>query len=249
MIYRPGGPHPTGYLRVRILAQMLERMGYPERAYASPGYGTISTMCAAAIASRRHLLRESPRAIPAVVDEIAFQPRRALAEQALASVIPFTRADQALIRRAGLSLRHGRPLPAIPPRFLVCAARYAIEAGADMTQLNKRMLDLLASVPATSAAVLQIPTVSTGSGRMRSAMPDTRRPTNDLGSLDRTPIGSQGGQHDPPEAAHRRSARSGRDRGGTAPDLPQGRTAQDLEALGLPPAPSLRHDDHAPRRS
>jgi hypothetical protein len=160
MTYRPGAPHPTGYLRVRLLAQMLERMGFPEEGKRLARVWTDLYDVRRGHRIPATLLRESPRVIPAVVDEIAFQPKRALSERALASVIPFTRADQALIRRAGLSLRNGQRLPAIPPRFLVCAALYAIEAGADMAQLHERMLDLLAPVPATSAAVLQTPTVS-----------------------------------------------------------------------------------------
>jgi hypothetical protein len=160
MTYRPGGPHPTGYLRVRLLAQMLERMGFPEEGRRLAGVWSDLYDVRRGHRIPVTLLRESPRVIAAVVDEMAFQPRRALAERALASVIQFTRTDQALIRRAGLSLRHGRPLPAMPPRFLVCAALYAIEAGADMTQLHERMLDLLAPVPAASTTVPQTPILS-----------------------------------------------------------------------------------------
>lgn len=143
MTYRPGGPHPTGYLRVKLLAHMLGSMGFAEdSARLGKLWDELYDL------RRGHripqaLLREAPRVVPAVVDEIAFQSRRALAERSLASVIPFSRSDQASIRRAGLALAHGRPVVGLPPRFLVSAALYAIEAGADTQRLYRTMIDLL----------------------------------------------------------------------------------------------------------
>jgi hypothetical protein len=50
-------------------------------------------------------------------------------------------------------LRHGRPVAAgLPPRFLVCAALYAIEAGAETTRLHRTMLELLAPGETVTAA-------------------------------------------------------------------------------------------------
>jgi len=144
MTYRPGGPHPVGYLRVLILSQMLSQMGFPEDACRLKRVWTRLYK-----PSRGHripdvLLREADRLIPAVVDEIAYQPRRALAEKTLHSVIPFTRPDQALIRRSGMLLGQGRTPLAIPPRHLVCAARYAISAGADLSWLHRAFITHLA---------------------------------------------------------------------------------------------------------
>lgn len=156
MTYRPGGPHPVGYLRVGLLSRMLHRMGFTRDATRLQAVWNELYDPARGHRIPAILLRESGRAIPAVVDEIAFQPRRALAERALASVVPFSRADQAAIRRGGLALRHGRLVRNLPPRFLVSAALYAIEAGADMPRLNGQMLDILAPdprvVPAAVAA-------------------------------------------------------------------------------------------------
>jgi hypothetical protein len=158
MTYRPGGPHPTGYLRVLILAEMLRRMGFGD--HAKSLHTVWKTLYDPRRGHRlpRLLLAESKRAIPAVVDEIAFQTRRALAERALASVIPFTREDQATIRRGGLLLARGRAPVNLAPRFLCSAARYAIEAGLPPRTLNELLLSRLApaQTQARSSSVITL---------------------------------------------------------------------------------------------
>ena len=77
------------------------------------------------------LLSHAKQAIAAVVDEIAFQPRRALAERALATIIPFAPHDHQAIRAGGEMLVRLRAPRDLPPRFLVSAAAYAIEKGVD----------------------------------------------------------------------------------------------------------------------
>jgi hypothetical protein len=149
MTYRPGGAHPTGYLRLLIQAEMLSRMGFrndsdmlssvwrtlynPARGARIPGW----------------LLEAAPRAIPAVVDEIAFQPRRNLAEKALANVIRFTPADQIAIRRGAFDLKQGKPPIDLPPRHIISACRYALEAGAEPGRLGALVIRHLANAPRT----------------------------------------------------------------------------------------------------
>ena len=100
----------------------------------------------------QELLAGAGRAIPAIVDEIGFQPRRNLAERALAGVIRFTAADQAAIRRGALLLARGRWPAELPPRQLVSACGYALEAGADIPTLSRLMLGHLARrMPATGS--------------------------------------------------------------------------------------------------
>ncbi len=137
--YRPGGSHPTGFLRVRIIAEMLRRMGFPADAakarevwgdlYGRAEHGRIP----------RQLLASSENVIPAVVDEIAFQPRRNLAQRALVDVIRFTRDDEARIRRAAMHLVAGR-MPDLPPRFLVSASRFALTMGAPAAPLSDAVI-------------------------------------------------------------------------------------------------------------
>jgi hypothetical protein len=148
MTFRPGA-HPTGYLRIQIQVEMLRRMGFRDDA------DTLSTIWHTLYNPARGarmpawLMNAAPRAIPAVVDEIAFQPRRNLAQKALASVIRFTPADQTAIRRGAFDLRHGKPPIGLPPRHIVSACRYALEAGAEPGPLGALVIRHLSSAPRT----------------------------------------------------------------------------------------------------
>ncbi|RVD50204.1 MULTISPECIES: hypothetical protein [unclassified Mesorhizobium] len=143
LTYRPGGAHPTGWIRVLILTEMLRRMGFAaEAARAERVWRALYNP------SRGHrlppvLLASVPRLIPAVVDEIAYQPRRGLGQHALADAIPFTRADEARIRRGGIQIAAGH-VPDLPPRFLVSASRFALEAGAEPDAIAKLVIRNLA---------------------------------------------------------------------------------------------------------
>ncbi|TPE53250.1 hypothetical protein [Amaricoccus solimangrovi] len=137
--YRPGGAHPTGFLRGLILAEMMRRMGFAQDAakarevwrdlYGTGRGGRIPTP----------LLSSANRIIPAVVDEIAFQPRRNLAQRALVDVIPYGREDEARIRRGAVELMNGR-IPDLPPRFLVSASRFALTMGAKAEPLSDTVI-------------------------------------------------------------------------------------------------------------
>ncbi|SMX50315.1 hypothetical protein [Maliponia aquimaris] len=137
--YKPGGAHPTGLLRVPILAEMLRRKGFADDAakarevwrdlYGTGGGGRIP----------RVLMTSADTVIPAIVDEIAFQPRRNLAQRALVDVIPFSRDDEARIRRGALVLAHGK-VPDLPPRHLVSASRFALTIGAPAGPLSNAVI-------------------------------------------------------------------------------------------------------------
>ena len=145
LTYRAGF-HPTGFLRVLILVEMLRRMGFAadaarlERVWRSlydPG--------------RFHrlpprLLDSADKLIPHVVDEIGFQTRRNLAHRALADVILFRREDEEAIKAATRRLTEGLlPDPALAPRHLVSAASYALQSGRIQPRLlSKRVVARLA---------------------------------------------------------------------------------------------------------
>ena len=132
MTYRPGGR----------ASDRLSARADPRRDAASH---EVRGPCAQPPRRLEAALRSTPRpshperscsshakqAIPAVVDEIAFQPRRALAERALATIIPFAPHDQQAIRAGGEMLVRLRAPRDLPPRFLVSAAAHAIEKGVD----------------------------------------------------------------------------------------------------------------------
>ncbi len=143
LTFKPGGAHPTGYFRALILAEMLRRMGFEDdaararkvwRELYDPGRGHR-------LPSR--LVDSADRIIPHVVDEIAFQPRRNLAQRALADVISFTREDEAAIRRGAIGLARGKVPQDLPPRFLVSASRYALSMGASADPLSELVIDHL----------------------------------------------------------------------------------------------------------
>ena len=128
MTYRPGGAHPTAYLRVFMLAEMLRRIGFTREATRLLRVWQGLYRVQAGHRMPPVLMSSAPRVIPAVVDEIAFQTRRNLAQRALADVIPFGRDDEAAIREGAKGLAAERRVD-LPQRHLISAAHYAIEAG------------------------------------------------------------------------------------------------------------------------
>lgn len=155
LTYKPGGAHPTGWLRAQILAEMLRRMGFSLEAarierlwrglYGADGGRRMP----------RPLIASAGEVIPAVVDEVAYQTRRALAQRALADVIPFTREDQRVIASAARTLVRGRVPDDLPPRFLVSASHYALGLGAPAERLSDAVIRRLSGPP--PALMLPVP--------------------------------------------------------------------------------------------
>ncbi|MCB0208586.1 MAG: hypothetical protein KDJ52_04635 [Anaerolineae bacterium] len=125
--YNPAGVHPTPYLRILINLELLRRMGFPveadtfcqlwQRLYPSPRQSNIP----------RTLLDTFPKANHLVVDTICFQPYRQLGDKSLAEVVRFRPDYQKMIQEAAQRIASGTDPGIIPARFLVSAARYAVE--------------------------------------------------------------------------------------------------------------------------
>jgi hypothetical protein len=128
LTYRPGGAHPTAYLRVYLLAEMLRRLGFGQ--HSTRLLRVWQTLYRPQNGHRIPvaLMQSAPRLVPEVVDEIAFQTRRNLAQRALVDIIPFTRDDERAICECTQRLVAGRDVN-IAPRHLVSAAHYALETG------------------------------------------------------------------------------------------------------------------------
>jgi hypothetical protein len=145
LTYRPGGAHPTAYLRVLMLAEMLRRMGFGQ--HASELGKIWRTLYDVRQAHRvpPQLLTGASRTIPDVVDEIAFQTRRNLAHRALVDIIPFGAAEQeGIIRGARLLQEQRAGTLELSPRHLVSAASYALESGrVAPNRLSRRVVALL----------------------------------------------------------------------------------------------------------
>jgi len=130
LTYRPGGAHPTAYLRVHILGEMLRRLGF-----ARDAVNLIRVWGDLYKPQRGHrmpapLLSSISRIVPAIVDESMFQVRRNLAQRAVVDIIPFRRDEQAAILEGARLMAQGRSdRVELPPRHLVSAASYAMASG------------------------------------------------------------------------------------------------------------------------
>jgi hypothetical protein len=128
LTFRPLSVHPTPYLRMFIQAEMLRRMGFPRDARRLTGiWGTLYARHVPGGRIPPRLIASASRIIPHVVDEIAFQPRRGLAQRALVDVVPFRVADEQRIQSAAPSIARGVLPPDLPARFAVGASRCAFE--------------------------------------------------------------------------------------------------------------------------
>jgi hypothetical protein len=127
--YTPRAPHPTPGLRAYINFELLRRMGYDQRAqrfgamwrrvYGDLSGGTIP----------RTLLGTASRAIPVVVDAICYQPYQELGNKTLAQVFRFEDKEQQMIEEAAGRLAKGTEPGVVPARFLIPAARVAVQRG------------------------------------------------------------------------------------------------------------------------
>jgi len=155
MTFRPGGAHPTAYLRILILAEMLRRIGFgtegdrlqrvwqqiysPDRGHRMPA----------------QLLMTADTIIPQVVDEIVFQTRRNLGQKSLADVIRFTPDDEQAIQAGARQLVQGK-VPDLPPRFLVSASSYALASGKVSPQhLSHQVIDHLTQLSPRAVSSLE----------------------------------------------------------------------------------------------
>jgi hypothetical protein len=157
--FRPLSVHPTPYIRMFIQAELLRRMGFHADARRIQRiWGTLYAPHMPKGRVPKPLVATAGQIIPHVVDEVAYQTRRGLAQRSLVDVVPFRIADEGTIQSAARIIARGE-LPAdLPARFAVSASRYAFE---------HRMAD--------PAAISR--TVLTGLAR-RGALPAAERPTD-----------------------------------------------------------------------
>lgn len=121
------GVHPTPYFRMLINFELLRRMGFPEEAqqyrtawtriYPNPAAGTIP----------RVMLDSFPQANALAVDTMCFQPYPSLGNKSLAQVIRFQPKEQTMIEEAAQRMAAGVDPGIIPERFLIGAARLALD--------------------------------------------------------------------------------------------------------------------------
>jgi hypothetical protein len=129
LTYNPRGPHPTPWFRAYLSTELLRRMGFPEEAeryeslwtkiYPDPRAGTLP----------RRLVDTFDTAHRAVVDALCFQPFAELGNRTLAETIKFGVNEQQMTLEAAERLAAGTDPGILPARFLIGAARSALDRG------------------------------------------------------------------------------------------------------------------------
>lgn len=127
LAFNPAGVHPTPYLRLLINLELLRRMGFPghagaierfwQRLYPAPQRSNLPPA----------LLKSFPRCSELVVDTICFQPYSELGGKSLAQVSAFRPVHEPMVAEAADRLAAGVDPGILPARFLIGAARGAID--------------------------------------------------------------------------------------------------------------------------
>jgi hypothetical protein len=126
LAFNARGVHPTPYFRMLINLELLRRMGFASEAeqyrkawtkiYPNPAAGNIP----------RAMLSSFRKACALAVDAMCFRPFGTLGNKSLAQVIQFSRKEQQMIEEAARRLSAGVDPGIIPERFLIGAARFAL---------------------------------------------------------------------------------------------------------------------------
>ncbi|MFN0101395.1 MAG: hypothetical protein ACKV2U_04810 [Bryobacteraceae bacterium] len=125
--FDPNGVHPTPYLRVLISVELLRRMGFEAEAkkyarawmtlYPGPPAGAFP----------KEILLTAPRVIALVVDALCYRPFAEIGNKTLAEVYRFGQKEQRMIEECAQRLAMGTDPGIVPERFLIGAARYALD--------------------------------------------------------------------------------------------------------------------------
>jgi hypothetical protein len=125
--FSPMGVHPTPYLRVLISLALLRRLGFEHmasdlqrvwcRMYPRLGPDDIPAA----------ILKTFQPAVELAVDTMVFRPHRQLAGKSLAQLLEFGPRQLGLMEQAGQRLASGQDPGTVPLRFMVGAARFALD--------------------------------------------------------------------------------------------------------------------------
>jgi hypothetical protein len=132
--FDPNGVHPTPYLRVLISVELLRRMGFQAEAERYARMWTTIYPGPPKGAFPKGILLTAPRAIALVVDALCYRPFAAIGNKTLAEVYRFGQKEQRMVEECARRLAAGTDPGIVPERFLIGAARYALDnrlAGGD----------------------------------------------------------------------------------------------------------------------
>jgi hypothetical protein len=127
LTFMDGAPHPTPWLRTFISCELLRRMGFADEAadyrrawlrlYPDPKQGNIP----------RAMLATFEDANAIVVDTICYRRYAQLGNKSLAEMIRFAPKEQVMVEEAARRVAAGIDPGVVPERFLIGAARVAID--------------------------------------------------------------------------------------------------------------------------
>lgn len=144
--FNPRGVHPTPYLRMLITIELMRRMGFVREAqqYRSAWHRIYPKTLTGNIPSA--MLRTFPKACALAVDAMVYRPYSQLGGKSLAQAIPFGLKEQKMIEEAATRLAAGTDPGIIPERFVISAARLALNRKmADSGTIAKNFYKALAS--------------------------------------------------------------------------------------------------------
>jgi hypothetical protein len=121
------GVHPTPYLRVLLSCELLRRMGFAADAAQYAKTWTRLYPQPERAGFPETLLRTAPKAMALVVDTMCYQPYEALGGKRLCDLFRFAPKEQVLVQEAAARLAQGTDPGVVPERFLIGAARFALD--------------------------------------------------------------------------------------------------------------------------
>ncbi|ONH58250.1 hypothetical protein CcI49_22455 [Frankia sp. CcI49] len=125
--YNPRGPHPVPYLRVYLSIELLRRMGLTADADLFRRIWSRVYPAAAARSLPGPLRATFPDAHRVVVDAMCYTAFPSLGNRSLAQVLRFEAKEQQMIEEAARRLATGDDPGVVPERFLIGAARFAVD--------------------------------------------------------------------------------------------------------------------------
>ncbi len=125
--FNPRGVHPTSYLRVLISVVLLRRMGFERMADDLSRVWRRLYPRLRPDDIPRPIMETFARASELAVDTMAFQPYRQLANKSLSQVLTFGPREMEIVEQAGRQLGAGQETGAVPARFMIGAARFALD--------------------------------------------------------------------------------------------------------------------------
>lgn len=127
LTYNPRGVHPTPYLRVFLSLELLRRMGFADEAERYRKLWQKMYPDARSGSLPKAVLETYPEAVRLVVDVVCFRRYQTLGNKSLSQVVPFGPKEQQVTEEASRRLAAGVDPGIIPERFLIGAARLALD--------------------------------------------------------------------------------------------------------------------------